>query len=269
MIDYSALQKSMAAKVKADEIERDELQRLRAENAQLRERAEKEFPIIASPNVKAHPLRIPWSIAELAYSRYSARYETYQSLQRLAERGGFHANEMDCFVPDWRDQCNEITLWKQLAETTKHELETARTRIKELEEMMLDHAKASADATTQCLEYQQQIEVARAELAALREQLEKAGAELWIGASENNDHYLFTHQPTWDSDYREWEDIFDENPNIYIGAIDLGLKPGESCKLRLVLDTPEREEKKETTGPSATEWHRTNWRPWLTKKEAE
>lgn len=37
---------------------------------------------------------IPWSVAERAYVTYSALYGTEQSLQRLAERGGFALGEL-------------------------------------------------------------------------------------------------------------------------------------------------------------------------------
>jgi hypothetical protein len=66
------------------------------------------FPIQRDRDAKPHPMRIPWSVAELAYSVYSARYGTSQSLETLAERGGFGAGEMDKFLPDWRDRCDEI-----------------------------------------------------------------------------------------------------------------------------------------------------------------
>jgi hypothetical protein len=37
---------------------------------------------------------IPWSLAERAYQRYSQLYGTGQSLERLAERGGFGLAEL-------------------------------------------------------------------------------------------------------------------------------------------------------------------------------
>lgn len=70
---------------------------------------EKMFPIQAQHGATAHPLQIPWSIAELAYSVYHARYPG-QTLERLAQRGGFGPGEMDDFLPDWRERCAEITL---------------------------------------------------------------------------------------------------------------------------------------------------------------
>lgn len=37
---------------------------------------------------------IPWWLAEIAYENYSARYGTRQSLERLAQRGGFGRDEL-------------------------------------------------------------------------------------------------------------------------------------------------------------------------------
>ena len=67
-----------------------------------------QFPIIPdlrqdSP-VAPHPMKVPWSVAELAYSVYVRRGGGDQSLERLAERGGFGASEMDMFLPDWRER---------------------------------------------------------------------------------------------------------------------------------------------------------------------
>lgn len=69
---------------------------------------EARFPIMTSQDAKPHPMSVPWSIAELAYSVYAERYGASQSLERLAERGGFGACEMDMFLPDWRERCSEI-----------------------------------------------------------------------------------------------------------------------------------------------------------------
>ena len=71
----------------------DELERLRAEK--------RRFPVQKGGT-------IPWALAEAAYRVYSAKYGKDQSLERLAERGGFHASEMDIFVPDWRAKALEI-----------------------------------------------------------------------------------------------------------------------------------------------------------------
>ena len=48
------------------------------------------------------PRTIPWSVAEVAYAEYVRRFGDGQTLQRLAERGGFGDREMDMFYPGWR-----------------------------------------------------------------------------------------------------------------------------------------------------------------------
>jgi len=40
------------------------------------------------------PSCIPWWLAEIAYEYYSERFGTTQSLERLAERGGFGRSEL-------------------------------------------------------------------------------------------------------------------------------------------------------------------------------
>lgn len=69
------------------EAERD---RLAAEVEALRADAEPErrFPMQRGPS-------IPWTLAEAIYAGYSALYGTDQSLQRLAERGGFSWPEVE------------------------------------------------------------------------------------------------------------------------------------------------------------------------------
>ena len=47
------------------------------------------FPIIIDGMVRPRNNKIPWTLAEVVYEGYSQRYGTDQSLERLAERGGF------------------------------------------------------------------------------------------------------------------------------------------------------------------------------------
>ncbi len=56
----------------------------------------KQFPIQSEYINKIHypECTIPWWLAELAYKDYSKRYGTSQSLERLAERGGFGRLEL-------------------------------------------------------------------------------------------------------------------------------------------------------------------------------
>jgi len=61
------------------------------------------FPVLVDPwdPRPTSPKRIPWEVAERAYSGYTARYGKYQSLERIAERGGFGARELDMWAPGW------------------------------------------------------------------------------------------------------------------------------------------------------------------------
>lgn len=95
----------------------------------------RDFPIQAKHGSQPHPMRIPWSVAEKAYSVYTARYGRGQSLERIAERGGFYAEEMDLFMPNWRDEAGEIkqlraalTLADRRVVQLEQELKEALTR---------------------------------------------------------------------------------------------------------------------------------------------
>lgn len=89
---------------------------------------DKLFPIQSQRGAKPHPLQIPWSIAELAYSVYSGEYGRSQTLERLAERGGFGPGEMDVFLPDWREMCSEITRLKTENVELRRQLEEMEDR---------------------------------------------------------------------------------------------------------------------------------------------
>lgn len=53
------------------------------------------FPIQADhQRPRNEPSTIPWWLAEVAYEYYAAKFGTQQSLERLAERGGFGREEL-------------------------------------------------------------------------------------------------------------------------------------------------------------------------------
>ena len=57
--------------------------------------AEKSFPIQAEYSPKQLPAtEIPWWLAEVAYEEYVEKFGNDQSLERLAERGGFGRYEL-------------------------------------------------------------------------------------------------------------------------------------------------------------------------------
>ncbi len=83
-----------------------------AENAELRARlaGTKMFPLQSSySKTTPHPTMIPWAVADKAYAVYRGRYGAQQTLERLAERGGFSAGEMDDFYPGWREEVALVT----------------------------------------------------------------------------------------------------------------------------------------------------------------
>lgn len=72
-------------------------------------------PLTPAPEgaiARAFPIQrygtIPWSVAQVAYAEYARQFGTSQSLERLAERGGFGVGEMDMFHPKWREEVHEI-----------------------------------------------------------------------------------------------------------------------------------------------------------------
>lgn len=49
------------------------------------------------------PLAIPWAIADEAWKAYHQRWRNDQSVESIAERGGFGWSEMDTLLPGWRE----------------------------------------------------------------------------------------------------------------------------------------------------------------------
>ena len=54
---------------------------------------DKKFPLQAYTNMR-QKVFVPWYVAEEAYKEYAEEYGARQSLERLAERGGFCAVEI-------------------------------------------------------------------------------------------------------------------------------------------------------------------------------
>ena len=86
-------------------------------------RGERMFPVQKSRQYgKPHPLLIPWSVAELAYSQYHHS----QTLERIAERGGFGPSEMDTYYPDWIARCDELTALRARVEEQAGQIKAVR-----------------------------------------------------------------------------------------------------------------------------------------------
>lgn len=65
--------------------------------------ADRRFPLLGGRG------SIPWSIAEEAYAEYARLYGSTQSLERLAQRGGFAPEELDELRPGWRPVAARIS----------------------------------------------------------------------------------------------------------------------------------------------------------------
>ena len=81
---------------------------------ELLKQAEKMFPVINS-DIK----HIPWSVAQRA--RHKGLWSC-QTLERLAERGGFNEEELNRFYPAWRLECAELETLKARIKTLADEL---------------------------------------------------------------------------------------------------------------------------------------------------
>lgn len=55
---------------------------------------------------------IPWWLAEEAYLEYSKLYGSEQSLERLAERGGFYVEEMHDLRPGWKEAASGVEAYE-------------------------------------------------------------------------------------------------------------------------------------------------------------
>ncbi len=74
---------------------------------------EKRFPLQVERKGADQRKSIPWSVAEIAYAGYEAHCgRPSQTLERLAERGGFGNGEMDLFAPGWRKLSDENDIIK-------------------------------------------------------------------------------------------------------------------------------------------------------------
>lgn len=151
------------------------------------------FPVhaVRSDYAKPGPLSIPWAVAEKAYGVYALKYGKVQSLERLAERGGFGWNEMDEYYPAWREEVDElhklraeVDQLKQAlaAESNKHgetKLELNRThaylaekRAGDVMALALVEKDAALYALMNNLPSAEQLQLLRDEISKLRNDLQ-------------------------------------------------------------------------------------------------
>ena len=88
------------------------------------------FPIqnsgFAARDSRPGPARVPWAVGEKAYDAYARIYGKSQSMERMAERGGFSLGEMDEFYPAWREAVDAVLAWQQRATAAESALAALR-----------------------------------------------------------------------------------------------------------------------------------------------
>lgn len=105
----------------------------RCHNCKERQRAfMPEFPLQTERNYpRPGPIAVPWSVAEKAWAVYAGKYGTSQSVERLAQRGGFGWSEMDDFYPEWRAETDEIHRLRERVRTLEGERGRALSEYRE------------------------------------------------------------------------------------------------------------------------------------------
>lgn len=135
---------------------------------------ERLFPLQTSYPDKAAPgpLSIPWAIAEKAYSAYVQKHGRGQTLERLAERGGFSWCEMDILYPPWRDETDAL----KIAEARVRELETERDRLARALERLSEFESLAHDAAFDRELHAGSLREILGEISAAIEDAKKGGA---------------------------------------------------------------------------------------------
>lgn len=71
----------------------------------------------------------PWYIAEKAYAKYVELYGRGQSLETLAQRGGFYQQELDALTPGWRNEVSELEVLKKEKASLEATIDDLRARL--------------------------------------------------------------------------------------------------------------------------------------------
>lgn len=96
--------------------------------------------------VQGYEAGIPWSMHLEAYDVYRKRYGQQRALIEGWCRGGFGTNELDIFIPGWRERASEIMQLRHQLAATIAERDRA---VNELAALRNNMARA-ADCSHQC-----------------------------------------------------------------------------------------------------------------------
>lgn len=159
---------------------------------------ERKFPLLGNGHRVGS---IPWWVAEQAYIVYASKYGDSQSLERLAERGGFGIEEMDGFFPEWREKASVIDQLKARLTLAEEENQSFGNVLAVIHRdgghyiTKHGHEKASVDAIKVVLDE-------RTKLAAAEEKIERMRGEVefWMGEGDGAE---------WPPENMEWRKLFD------------------------------------------------------------
>ena len=97
--------------------------------------------------VQGWPQGIPWSLHLEAYAAYCKKWSPQKALIEGWCRGGFHVDELDEFIPGWRERASEIA-------SLRTQLEQSAADNAALREIISTHARIALeqDARVKVLE---------------------------------------------------------------------------------------------------------------------
>jgi hypothetical protein len=104
---------------------------------------QREFPVMLPRGSRR---MIPWAIGVEAWQEYAKKHGTSQSVERIAERGGFGEGEMDEFVPTWRERTDTIRTLESRLAAAEAERDAAISRADETWRMFTDEVSAALAA---------------------------------------------------------------------------------------------------------------------------
>lgn len=129
-VEHTALEWSVAS-LEYSSSELPHIRNLRVANAAAIKALRAELDQKMAP-VQGYTAGIPWDMHLRAYDVYRKKYGEQQALIEGWCRGGFHVNELDLFIPGWREELSERTkLLQQLATVTEERNALLQTNISE------------------------------------------------------------------------------------------------------------------------------------------
>ena len=106
---------------------------LAAREATIRELEAKQAQPEKMAPVQGYSAGIPWAMHLRAYDAYCEKYGPQPALIEGGCRGGFGTNELDRFIPGWREELSELSRLRTENASLREREATKDARIAELE----------------------------------------------------------------------------------------------------------------------------------------